>query len=56
MGHPPLTTLGIPKEKAGRRAVDLLLHLLADPSGTATFERELPTELLVRQSTAPARP
>lgn len=56
MGHPALTTLAIPKEKAGRRAVDLLLHLLADPSGTAAPERELPTELLVRQSTAPAPP
>ena len=28
---PALTTLAIPKEKAGRAAVDLLLHLLADP-------------------------
>jgi DNA-binding LacI/PurR family transcriptional regulator len=54
MVHPALTTLAIPKEKAGRTAVDLLMHLLAEPSGPAAPVRELPTELLVRQSTAPA--
>jgi DNA-binding LacI/PurR family transcriptional regulator len=57
MIHPALTTLAIPKEQAGRRSVDLLLQLLADPtdaSGPAALTRELPTELLVRQTTGPA--
>lgn len=53
MVHPALTTLSIPKEQAGRRAVDLLVQVLAAPSGPAGGARELPTELLVRQTTAP---
>lgn len=51
MVHPALTTLGIPKEQAGRRAVDLLVQVLA--AGPARGTRELPTELLIRQTTAP---
>jgi len=54
MVHPALTTLGIPKEQAGRRSVDLLIQLLADPSGPAGLTPELPTQLLVRQTTGPA--
>ena len=54
MVHPALTTLNIPKEQAGRRAVDLLVQLLADSTEPAQKSRELPTELLVRQTTGPA--
>jgi len=52
--HPALTTVSIPKERAGRRSVDLLIQLLTDPSGPTKFIHELPTELLVRQTTGPA--
>jgi DNA-binding LacI/PurR family transcriptional regulator len=54
MVHPALTTLAIPKEQAGRRSVDLLLQYLADPSAPTPLTTELPTELLVRQTTGPA--
>ena len=54
MVHPALTTLSLPKERAGRRSVDLLIQLLADPAAPATFIHELPTELLIRQTTGPA--
>ncbi|WP_270888246.1 LacI family DNA-binding transcriptional regulator [Pedococcus sp. 5OH_020] len=54
MVHPALTTLDIPKEKAGRTSIDLLLHLLGDPAAGTGPARELPTELLVRHTTAPA--
>lgn len=54
MVHPALTTVSLPKEHAGRRAVDLLIQLLADPARPSKFIHELPTELLVRQTTGPA--
>lgn len=54
MVQPALTTLAIPKEEAGRAAVDLLLQLLVDPTARTTPRRELPTELLVRHTTAEA--
>lgn len=54
MVQPALTTLAIPKEQAGRAAIDLLLHLLAEPPTRTTSIRELPTELLVRHTTGPA--
>lgn len=50
MCGPPLTTVAMPMESAGRAAVELLLDLLAGTEGTA--HRELPTELIVRASTA----
>jgi DNA-binding LacI/PurR family transcriptional regulator len=55
MTHPALTTVRIPKKDAGRAAVSLLLAVLHSTE-TAT-QRELPTQLIVRQSTgvAPAR-
>lgn len=52
MVQPPLTTLSIPKEKAGRAAVELLLQVLSDPDRRTRPRRELATELLVRQTTA----
>lgn len=53
MVHPGLTTLALPKETAGRAAVDLLLNVLEDPTATPPV-REVNTELLVRHTTAPA--
>ena len=53
MVSPPLTTLDIPKDLAGRTAVDLLLRLLADESELVARGREIPTELLARHTTAP---
>lgn len=54
MVHPGLTTLAIPKEQAGRASVELLLQLLGEPESSVTSIRELPTELLVRHTTARA--
>jgi LacI family transcriptional regulator len=54
MVHPGLTTLDVPKNVAGRAAVDLLLHLLSEERQHTTSLRELPTQLLTRHTTAPA--
>lgn len=55
MAHPPLTTVRLPKQQAGRVAVELLLALLDDPDQAAAGTRgELPVELMVRGSTGPA--
>jgi LacI family transcriptional regulator len=52
--HPPLTTVRQPLEAMGRTAARMLLELLADPERRP--ERvELPTELIVRDSTAPPK-
>ncbi|GIF21508.1 DNA-binding LacI/PurR family transcriptional regulator [Actinoplanes tereljensis] len=53
MVHPALTTVALPKEQAGRAAVDLLLQLLAEPDRSPAARRELPTQLMVRASTGP---
>jgi DNA-binding LacI/PurR family transcriptional regulator len=55
MVHPSLTTVALPKEQSGRAAVDLLLQLLDQPDRSAAVRRELPTQLMVRGSTGPAR-
>ncbi len=49
---PPLTTVAMPVDAAGRIAVELLLARLADPSAPVVHQ-ELPTQLIVRQTTAP---
>lgn len=51
MTHPALTTVSVPQHEAGRATVALLLALLADPDGGE--DRELPTHLIVRATTAP---
>jgi DNA-binding LacI/PurR family transcriptional regulator len=51
--HPPLTTLAVPTDAAGREAVELLLRLLSDPTATRTPQVEVPTELVVGGTTAP---
>ena len=54
MATPPLTTIAMPTEAAGRAAIDLLLRVLQDPaSATAAGRRALPTQLLIRSSTLP---
>jgi LacI family transcriptional regulator len=54
MSHPALTTVALPKEQAGRQAVDLLLSLLEDGDDATPARRELPAQLLVRDSTGVA--
>jgi DNA-binding LacI/PurR family transcriptional regulator len=55
MTVPSLTTVAVPKEAAGRAAVDLLLGLLVTGTG-GEARTELPTQLIVRASTAPPPP
>ena len=56
MCSPPLTSVALPTEAAGRAAVDLLLHLLGPPEvvgADARVQRRLPVRLVVRGSTGP---
>jgi len=55
MSVPALTTVALPKEEAGRAAVDLLLFLLQQPDDADGARRELPAQLIVRASTGVAR-
>lgn len=50
---PPLTTVRIPKETMGMRAIEVLSRLLAGDSD-CPVETRIPTSLIVRASTAPA--
>ncbi len=58
MCTPPLTTVAMPSEQAGRVAVDLLVGLLGSARDAAAGgdgdRRELPTQLIVRGSTSTA--
>jgi LacI family transcriptional regulator len=56
MSHPALTTVGLPKEAAGRAAFDLMHSLLSQPDALNAARRELPVQLIVRGSTGVARP
>lgn len=49
---PPLTTVAQPKEDLGREAMSLLVELLRNPK-TPPLKRVLPTQLVIRSSTAP---
>ena len=54
MTSPPLTTVAMPTEAAGRAAVDLLHAIVNhDPDTTAGDEDRLKTALRVRGSTGP---
>ncbi|MGH3490141.1 MAG: LacI family DNA-binding transcriptional regulator [Actinopolymorphaceae bacterium] len=53
MSNPSLTTVALPKEQAGRAAVDLLLRLLDDDPREESVDIELDTHLVVRASTGP---
>jgi LacI family transcriptional regulator len=57
MASPPLTTVDVPKGKAGTAAVDLMLRTLASVDGVEPEQLTMPTSLVVRGSTgvAPAR-
>ncbi|PRX49327.1 LacI family transcriptional regulator [Prauserella shujinwangii] len=52
MFSPALTTVSIPKAQSGRAAVELLLQVLDNPGGRNPSRREIPTQLLVRDTTA----
>lgn len=51
---PSLTTVSLPRNELGRRAVELILKALDNPQEEGT-EIRIPTNLIIRQSTAPAR-
>ena len=51
---PALTTVNLPRNELGRRAVEMLINALDNPQEEGT-EIRIPTNLIVRQSTAPAR-
>lgn len=52
--NPPLTTVAQPKHQLGGEAMTLLLEML-NSSGAQPQKRVLPTELIIRQSTAQRR-
>jgi DNA-binding LacI/PurR family transcriptional regulator len=54
MSSPALSTVALPKEQAGRQAVDLLLEVMQHPDHAPPTHRTLPTQLMVRESTGPA--
>jgi DNA-binding LacI/PurR family transcriptional regulator len=54
LADPPLTTVNLPRNELGRRAVEALLETLAD-SNQQGVEITIPTQLIIRASTAPAR-
>jgi LacI family transcriptional regulator len=51
MSNPALTTVSLPKEQAGRAAVDLLLAQIEQSTDEPSQRRELPAQLIVRAST-----
>ena len=56
MARPALTTVRLPKQEAGRIAVELLLTLLDDPDSFIDTRGTLHGELIVRESTGPSPP
>jgi LacI family transcriptional regulator, galactose operon repressor len=52
---PALTTVSQPKDQCGRAGIDLLVDLLNDRERPAGARASLPTRLIVRGSTGPAR-
>jgi DNA-binding LacI/PurR family transcriptional regulator len=53
MSSPSLTTIALPKERAGRSAVDLLINSLDERRSEEPVDMELETQLVVRASTGP---
>ncbi len=51
---PSLTTVNLPRQELGRRAVEMLVKMLDSPQEEGA-EVRIPTNLVIRQSTAPAR-
>jgi LacI family transcriptional regulator len=54
MSQPALTTVSVPKRAAGRATVALLLSMLDAGADAGPAHRELPTQLIVRGTTAVA--
>jgi DNA-binding LacI/PurR family transcriptional regulator len=54
LAEPPLTTVSIPREVLGRKAVEALLATMSHPDRQG-LEMEIPTSLVIRESTALAR-
>jgi DNA-binding LacI/PurR family transcriptional regulator len=54
MSNPALTTVGLPKEQAGRAAVELLMTLIDQPADPTLPRRELAAQLIVRGSSGVA--
>jgi DNA-binding LacI/PurR family transcriptional regulator len=54
LNEPALTTVNLPRDELGRRAVEVLIKSLEDARQEGV-EIRIPTNLIVRQSTAPAR-
>jgi LacI family transcriptional regulator len=53
LAHPPLTTVCLPREELGRKAVEALMKTIEKP-GTTGVEMSITTHLVVRDSTAKA--
>ena len=51
--RPALTTINLPRNELGRRAVEMLIRILENPEERGV-EVRIPTNLVIRQSTAPA--
>jgi LacI family transcriptional regulator len=51
--EPPLTTVRLPVTAAGRRAAELILAAIGAPTPTEPVTEMLPSELVIRASTAP---
>ncbi len=54
LAHPPLTTVRIPRERLGALALEMLQTMLTKPRRLGA-ESVLPTELVIRGSTGPAK-
>jgi DNA-binding LacI/PurR family transcriptional regulator len=54
LSQPALTTVSLPRSELGRRAVEALLETIGHTEQRGV-EIEIPTRLVVRGSTAPAR-
>lgn len=54
LSEPPLTTVNLPRQELGRRAVEALMETLSNPEQQG-IEITIPTHLVVRGSTAPSR-
>lgn len=52
---PPLTTINQPKYEMGAKSVEFLLHCLGNDGTAAGRKAVLPTEVIERESVAPAR-
>jgi len=52
---PSLTSVGIPLVKCGRASVDMLVHLVRDPSAVPAHHHDLSFRLVVRDSSGPVR-